>query len=231
MSRFISLPKDILIKLLEEVENRTKYTNEELVNRITLDNEELRKREENKGTHKYYRHSDGCGSGRTTSYIRIENTQNKNKNNENNQIKDEQKEHGNKKKVEIYIDYNWMGSKRLKYKMIGTLFPISNHYNIIKIESFDDGKEVQIVDAYFDTYIFNETLNTEWAAYPFSDIPISLYLGNGCSSTEKFQLHLSLNTFVQNNIPKHGFLTKIIKVLNGLKYETIEEKEYREAYL
>ena len=152
----------------------------------------------------YYRHAHGCGSGYVDSLIKIE----------------------PENKVTINFSYGWMGDEKLKYELACTLLPVHKPYHIIRIDSFHDGTSEHKNNAYFDTYIFNEVLNTEWSMYSIDDVPIGLYFGNGCRSIHKFQLQMFKNNSVISNVPKHTKLSKIVKLLNGLKYEIILELEF-----
>lgn len=155
---------------------------------------------------RYYRHAHGCGSGYVDALLKIE----------------------PENKVMIDLSYGWMGDEKLRYTLSSTLLPVSGPYHIIRVESFNDTESEHKLDAYFDTYIFNEVLDTEWFKYPMDDVPIGLYIGNGCRSTEKFQLQMFKNETVVSQIPKHTKLNKVVKILNGLKYESIDEEKYHE---
>lgn len=156
----------------------------------------------------YYQHSHGCGSGYVDSYIKLDPDN----------------------KLSIRLRYGWMGDERLNYNLLCTLLPISKPYNMLRVDQFTelckDGNKEHKEDAYFDTYIFDDVLETEWLKYPIDDIPIGLYMGNGCRSTEKFQLQMNVNKSVVSSIDKDSPLQKIIRIIDGLKYEIITEEQY-----
>lgn len=156
----------------------------------------------------YYKHSHGCGSGYVDSYIKIS------KNDQGGT-------------VAVRVRYGWMGDGKLEYDLSCTLFPVSGPYNVLRIDRFADIKTTteHKADTYFDMYIFDEVLETEWLKYPIDDIPIGLYMGNGCRSTEKFQLQLNRNKTILSE-ETNPSLEKIINIIDGLKYEKITEAEY-----
>lgn len=159
----------------------------------------------------YYKHNSSCGSGYDSSYIKIEPDN----------------------KVTINLRWGWMGQGRTNCDLECTLYPISGPYHIIKVnkftELFKDENKVHNKDAYFDTYIFNEVLETEWCKYPMEDIPIGLYIGNGCQSNEKFQLQLFDNKTVMCGVTKDDPLKHIVYKLNGSKYEIMKEDDYNKV--
>lgn len=160
----------------------------------------------------YYHHSHGCGSGHVHSSIKIDSDN----------------------KATIKLKYGWMCDERLCYEMMCTLFHTDGPYHIIKVNEFMETTETENkithADAYFDTYIFEKPLDTEWMKFPIDDIPIGLYMGNGCHSTEKFQLQIFENREVVSDVYtvfKDDRLKKVIKILNGLKYELSTEEIYK----
>lgn len=154
---------------------------------------------------RYFRHDHECGSGYVDALIKLEPDNN----------------------VTIDLRYGWMGDEKLRYTLLCTFLPVSGPYHIIKVNSFDDGKTEHKLDAYFDTYIFEQVLDTEWLKYPMDDVPIGLYMGNGCRSTERFQLQMFNNTRIISGVNKHTKLSKVVKILNGLKYEAVSANEYQ----
>ena len=157
----------------------------------------------------YYCHKHGCGTGSTKSYVKID--------------LDGQ--------VTINLRSAWMGSGRLNYDLSCTLFPIDKTYNIIKVNKFTelckDQNKVYNNDTYFDTYIFDEPLDTEWDKLSLEDVPIGLYMGSGCHSVETFQLSMHINNTILTNInDEDSQLYKVVNVLNGLKYELVTEEIY-----
>lgn len=157
---------------------------------------------------KYYKHGHRCGSGYLDCLLKVE----------------------PENKITIYFSFGWMGDDRIKCEMSCTLLPVSGPYYIIRVDIFKEninGNDLEHeLKAYFDTYIFNEILDTEWCKYPIDDVPIGLYAGNGCMSTEIFQIQMFHNKTVLDNVSDNEKFGKVIKLMNGLKYENIDEKTY-----
>lgn len=206
MSELYKLPKDILVGMIENLNNRQTWTNDELRKRIKEDTEELEKRQKEKKETRYFKHSHGCGSGSSSSFIKIESMDS-----EGGYVPKETME-----KITIHLEHDWMGGKKIKSVLIGKLLPVDNIYKIAHMK-FNEGNEYSV---FFDVFIFPDVLDTEWGM----NLPIGLYMGNGCRSTEKFQLHLTKNPSIINEYP--ASLHDIVKLLNGFKYENISQEEY-----
>jgi len=161
-----------------------------------------------KKTNMYYKHSHGCGSGRTTILSVI-------------------------KETNMLITYKsqWMGSESLHFSLDCTLYPISGKYYVAKVNSFteinkDGNKLYPDMHYFFDVYLFDEVLDTEWAKYPIEDIPISLYAGYGCHSTNKFRLLMVENKGISSGVFDVDRLVKIVNSINNTKYEQISQEDY-----
>lgn len=200
MSELYKLPKDILVGMIENLNKRETWTNDELRNRIKADTEELEKRQKEKKETRYFKHSHGCGSGSTSSFIKIKNVD-----------KDMME------KITIHLYSNWMGGKKIKTVLTGQLMQVDNVYKIAHMK-VNDGE----YSVFFDVFIFPHVLETEWGM----NLPIGLYAGNGCHSTENFQLHLTKSPSLINQYPKE--VEDIVDILNGFKYESISQDKYIE---
>ena len=122
--------------------------------------------------------------------------------------------------VTIKLNRQWMGSLSLHRNISCTLFHISGPYHVLRVDDIygDAQNEPFRGQAYFDMYIFDQTYDTEWGA----GLPISLYAGNSCHSTEKYRLHMVENTRI-DAIEQNDEIRQVVDTLNGLKYDLADK--------
>ncbi len=167
----------------------------------------------------YFKHTHGCGSGHTRVYIKKE-----------------------ENKVELLLRKDWMGSGAFYYDLVGEYLNIDGPYGVIlfrkcvyHVTDYESKTPREIIedktldiDLAFDAYMFDKPLKTEWLQHQ-DKYAIGLYCGNGCQSTENFQLHLTYNSDITEPIDKCW--DKLIWVLSGLKYEKTNADHFNQATL
>lgn len=164
----------------------------------------------------YFKHSHGCGSGRTSAHVKIY------------QEKDEKF-----KSVEIVVRRWWMGryigKSNFSIQLIGKLLPIDGPYSIIKLTNgmnLTSEEKLNFV-TYFDFFYFNKTYRTEWGSHDVNDLPIGLYAGNGASSTEKFCFYINkINTPIIDETDFEGLWKACIEIIAGMKFEISDEESF-----
>lgn len=115
---------------------------------------------------------------------------------------------------------------KIHYTFEGEYLPISEPYGIIQLNQYTNNvtNEECKRSVCFDTYIFDKPLETEW--YQHQDkYCIGLYAGGGNYSNNHFHLQLYLNTMIEDQ-PFIDNLEKVIKMINGMKYEICLEEDY-----